>query len=88
MTTMQVDVFDSVLSTIPPGPTFWSWPIDWEYLSLTLIPTSANGNVMLESVSVSSTSVGERSLNFTVQNNTSDKLDRFVTLTLPHNPVM
>lgn len=87
MPTMQVDVIDTFMPSIPPGANFWQWPINWEYVNLTVIPISSNGDVELTSVRITSDPAGNRDLLYVFQNNTGDNLDCFATLTLPHDSV-
>ncbi|MGF6598832.1 hypothetical protein P3T23_003549 [Paraburkholderia sp. GAS448] len=87
MPTMEVDVFDGVI-TANPGAQSWSWQaFSWEYIGLTIIPISSNGSVQITSQGVSSDPNGTRTLFFDTQNNTNDNLSCFVTLTLPHDSV-
>jgi hypothetical protein len=87
MPTMQVDVNDTFMPGVPPGSNYWYWPINWEYVSLTVIPISSNGSVELTSQVVTSDPAQNRTLHYTFQNYTGEPLDCFATLTLPHDSV-
>ena len=84
---MEVIAIDTFVSQFPPGSQAWFWPINWEYLSLTVIPISSNGNVQITSQSATSDPGSNRAVNFNWQNNTADNLDCFLTLTLPASSV-
>jgi hypothetical protein len=87
MPTMQVDINDTFMGSIPPGPNFWEWPISWEYVNLTVIPISSNGNVQITQEVVTSDPSSNRTLFYNFNNNTGIPLDCFATLTLPHDSV-
>jgi len=82
MPQMEVIAIDGFV-TVGPGPSWWTWGISWEYLSLTAIPISSNGNVQITSQWATSDPSQNRAVGFQLQNNTNDNLDCFVTLTLP-----
>jgi hypothetical protein len=87
MPTMEVDIVDTFMGSVPPGPNFWQWPINWEYVNLTVIPISSNGNVTVTNVFVTSDPGGHRLLHYNFNNNSGVPLDCFATLTLPHDSV-
>jgi hypothetical protein len=87
MPTMEVDIVDTFMRAVPPGPNFWQWPINWEYVNLTVIPISSNGNVTVTSVFVTSDPGSHRLLHYNFNNNSGTPLDCFATLTLPHDSV-
>jgi hypothetical protein len=88
MPQMEVIAIDAFVSQFPPGAAQeWYWPIAWEYLSLTVIPISSNGNVQITSQWASSDPAQNRAVNWWWQNNTGDFLDCFLTLTLPASSV-
>jgi hypothetical protein len=87
MPTMQVDIIDTFMGSIPPGDNFWHWPINWEYVSLTVIPISGNGDVTVTEVKITSDPGQHRDLHYSFRNNSVVPLDCFATLTLPHDSV-
>jgi hypothetical protein len=87
MPTMEVDIIDTFMGSIPPGPNYWHWPINWEYVNLTVIPISSNGNIEVTNEFVTSDPSGNRMLHYYFNNNTGINLDCFATLTLPHDDV-
>jgi hypothetical protein len=88
MPQMEVVAVDTFVSQFPPfAQQTWSWPIAWEYLSLTVIPISSNGNVQITSQWATSDAASNRAVVFNWQNNTGDPLDCFITLTLPASSV-
>ena len=87
MPTMEVDIIDTFMGGIGPGTNFWHWPINWEYVNLSVIPISSNGDVEVTRVHITSDPGGHRDLHYDFQNNTGNNLDCFATLTLPHDSV-
>jgi len=84
---MEVVVHDAKI-TVEPGASGWSWKVAaWEYLGLTIIPISSNGDVRITGQWVISDPSSNRLLQFNVLNNTSNRLDCFVTVTLPAKSV-
>jgi hypothetical protein len=87
MPTMEVDVQDTWMGGTSPGLNFWHWPLNWEYISLTVIPISSNGDVEVTRVHVTSDPGSHRDLHYEFKNDTNEPLDCFATLTLPHDSV-
>ncbi|SDI55129.1 hypothetical protein SAMN04487926_11913 [Paraburkholderia steynii] len=85
---MEVDVYDTYMPNIPPGPNYWVWPINWEYVNLTVIPISTDGAVGITGdLWVTSDAAGNRLLHYNFQNYTQVNLDCFATLTVPNDSV-
>jgi len=88
MPQMEVIVIDAFIPNVSPGPQRgWYWPISWEYLSLTVIPISSNGDMEITREHATSDAGQHRAVLFDWQNNTGSPLDCFLTLTLPASPV-
>lgn len=87
MPNMQVDVVDTFMGSIGPGMNYWYWPIAWEYLSLTVIPISSNGDVAVTKLHVTSDPSSHRVLHYDFNNSTGIELNCFATLTTPADPV-
>ncbi len=87
MPQMEVIAVDTFVSSFPPGGQTWFWPINWEYLGLTVIPISSNGNVQITSQLATSDPAQNRAVVFNWQNNSGENLDCFLTLTLPASSV-
>jgi len=84
MPQMEVIAVDTFVPRFPAHAIQqWHWPLGWEYLSLTAIPISSNGNIQITSQWATSDAGSHRAVNWVWQNNTGDDLDCFVTLTLP-----
>jgi hypothetical protein len=64
----------------------WSWPIDWEWISVTAIPLEPiyGGEIQLTVTSVSQDPDGGRAINFTVVNPGEVPVLIFLTLTQPN----
>ncbi len=87
MPTMEVTIFDATV-LLPPGVSGWTWPVSkWEYVNITVIPISSNGNVQLYGLGATSDPESNRSEYFTLQNHTNDELWCFLTATVPHDSV-
>jgi hypothetical protein len=84
MPQMEVIAVDTFVPNVSPGSQGdWFWPINWEYLSLTVIPISSNGDVQITSQRATSDPGSNRAVHFEWQNNTNETLACFLTLTLP-----
>lgn len=87
MPTMEVDINDATIS-LDPGASSWHWGISaWEYVNITIIPISSNGDVQLSNLRVTSDPQGNRMERFTLTNNTKNTLSCFLTATVPHDDV-
>jgi hypothetical protein len=85
MATMEVDVYDAYL--LLTGTMGWIWAINWEYISLTVIPISSNAKVRLKDQYVSSDPASNRQINFALEEPSNATIACFATLTLPHDSV-
>jgi hypothetical protein len=88
MPQMEVIITDAFIPNVSPGPQGdWFWPNAWEYVSLTVIPISSNGDMEITRVHATSDAGSNRDVHFEWQNNTGTPLDCFLTLTTPASPV-
>ncbi len=87
MPKMEVIVVDTYCPNLQPGENYWYWPIDWEYVSSTLIPIT-DGNVWISFQYVGLAPGGvDRVLFATLFNGLDTPVDCFWTLTLPASSV-
>jgi hypothetical protein len=88
MPTMEVDIIDTLMkaSALQPGANSWQWPINWEYVNLTVIPIFSNSSVTVTSVFVTTDAESHRTLHYNFNIN-PPLVDCFATLTLPHDSV-
>jgi len=83
---MEVIAIDTFVHNYAPGGSqfIWTWPTsNWEYLSLTAIPISSNGDVQITNQRATSDASQNRVVAFQLINNSPTNLDIFITLTLP-----
>jgi hypothetical protein len=78
----QLVITDAFIPNVPPGPQGgWFWPNPSEYVSLTVIPISSNGDMEITRVHATSDAGSNNSVNFEWQNNTGTPLNCILTLT-------
>lgn len=88
MPTMEVDIWDATISLAPGQDPYWYWQVtSWEYVNITIIPISSNGDVQISNLRVTSDPQGSRTWHFTLTNNTDETLSCFLTATVPHDSV-
>ena len=87
MPQMEVVVIDTTI-TVDRDVSDWVWQINWEYLSLTIIPISSNGEVQITDQWVGADAGNVRRVHYRVKKTTPGRCVCLATMTFPAQSVM